>query len=80
MWNLERRWRIKEIWPLIKYGDYTGVEQDWTEMFAIIPRRTVSNRLVWLKKIYTRRVWMYTGFVDEPFTEYGDMFDVLTHP
>jgi hypothetical protein len=65
---------------MIKYGDYTGVEQNWTEMFAIIPRRTVRNRLVWLKKIYTRRVWIYTGFADEPFTEYGDMFDVLKQP
>jgi hypothetical protein len=27
--------------------------------------------------IYHRRVWRYTGFISEPFSEYGDVFDVL---
>lgn len=58
-------------------GDVIAVEHDWVKVFALLPHRTVSGRWVWLKPVYCRRVWVYTGFVDEPETQYGELFDVL---
>lgn len=63
--------------PNIELGDVVSVEHDWVKTFALLPHRTVSGRWVWLKSVYVRRVWVYTGFVDEPETQYGDLFDVL---
>ena len=58
-------------------GDVVAIEHDWVPTFAILPHRTISNRWIWWKKIYVRRVWVYTGFVDEPETQYGELFDIL---
>ena len=58
-------------------GDITAVEHDWVETFVLLPHRTINNRWVWLKKVYCRRVWVYTGFVDEPETQYAELFEVL---
>lgn len=63
--------------PNIERGDVVAVEHDWVKTFVLLPHRTVSRRWVWLKSVYVRRVWVYTGFVDEPETQYGDLFDVL---
>jgi hypothetical protein len=63
--------------PNIELGDVVSVEHDWVKTFALLPHRTVGGRWVWLKSVYVRRVWVYTGFVDEPETQYGDLFDVL---
>ena len=63
--------------PNIELGDVVSVEHDWVKTFALLPHRTVGGRWVWLKSVYVRRVWVYTGFVDEPMTQYGDLFDVL---
>jgi len=63
--------------PNVEPGDVVAVEHDWVKTFALLPHRTVSGRWVWLKSVYVRRVWVYTGFVDEPETQYGDLFDVL---
>lgn len=59
------------------YGQVVAVEHDWVQGFAFLPHKTVSNRWVWLKKIYIRRVWVYNGLGDEPASQYGDIFDVL---
>jgi hypothetical protein len=58
-------------------GDITAVEHGWVETFVLLPHRTINRRWVWFKKVYCRRVWIYTGFVDEPFTQYAELFDVL---
>ena len=58
-------------------GDVIAVEHGWVPGFALLPHRTVSKKWVWLKRVYQRRVWVYTGFVDEPETQYGDLFDIL---
>lgn len=63
----------------IKQGDVVAVEHDWVKTFAILPHRTVSKKWVWLRKVYVRRVWVYTGFVDEPDTQYADLFEILSH-
>ena len=62
--------------PNINTGEITFVDK-WQKTFAILPKRTISGRIVWLKPIYRRRVWIYTGFIDEPDVQYGDLFDML---
>lgn len=58
-------------------GDVTAVEHDWVKTFVLLPRRTINRRWVWLKNVYCRRVWVYTGFIDEPETQYATLFEVL---
>lgn len=60
-------------------GDVVAVEHNWVQTFAVLPRRTIAGRWTWLRWIYARRVWVYTGFIDEPETQYGDLFDILKH-
>jgi hypothetical protein len=62
---------------VVEQGNVTGVEHGWVPVFALLPHRTVSKKWVWLEQVYMRRVWVYTGFVDEPETQYGDLFDIL---
>lgn len=59
------------------HGELVGVEIDWWKTFAVFPHRTIPGRWIWLKPIYKRIVWRYTGFTDEPFTEYGTFLDIL---
>ena len=77
MWKLERHQMLKYKIPNIERGDVVSVEHDWVKTFVLLPHRTIGRRWVWLKSVYVRRVWVYTGFVDEPETQYGDLFDVL---
>ena len=78
MWQLTYHKNLKlELGDNLYLGTVTAVEHDWVRTFVFLPHRTVSGRWVWLKKIYIRRVWVYTGFIDEPETQYGDIFDVL---
>jgi len=63
--------------PDIQKGDIVNVEHDWVPIFVFLPHRTISNQWVWFKKVYYRRVWVYTGFIDEPETQYGELFDVI---
>lgn len=58
-------------------GEVVAIKHGWVPGFAFLPHQTVSGKFVWLKKIYTRRVWVYNGFTDEPETQYGDIFDIL---
>lgn len=44
----------------INYADYLHsadnvMYTEWLEMFAFIPRETVTGNRVWMRKIYTRR-------------------------
>ena len=63
----------------IEVGDIVAVEHGWAPTWAILPHRTIAGRWAWLQQIYVRRVWVYTGFTDEPETQYGTLFDVLTN-
>ena len=63
----------------VESGDVVAIEHDWVSKFVLLPHKTVSGKYVWLKRVYMRRVWVYTGFVDEPETQYAELFDVLTY-
>lgn len=81
VWQLDHHRRLNEQFGnQLIMGSVTAIEHGWVKTFVFLPRKTVSNRWVWLKKVYMRRVWVYTGFVDEPFTQYGDILDVLRYP
>lgn len=77
MWQLNRNRILQHRYGHLETGTVVAVEHDWVQTFAFLPHRTIGGRWVWLKKIYCRRVWVYTGFVDEPETQYGNMFDIL---
>jgi len=62
---------------MVENGELVSVQHNWWKSFAIFPHRTISKKWVWLKPVYKRVVWRYTGFTDEPFTEYGEFFDVI---
>lgn len=62
---------------LMSIGEVVSIEVDWYPFFAVLPRKTISGKRVWFKKIYARRVWVYNGFSDEPETQYGELFDIL---
>lgn len=49
----------------------------WRRTWALVPRRTIGGRWVWLRSIYHRRVWVYTGFVDEPEDQYAGLLEIL---
>ena len=51
----------------------------WTEYFAIIPRKTVTGKIIFWEKAYWRRVWVVwgTGFHMEPETQYATLFDLI---
>ncbi len=68
---------LKMDYSNLNTGDVVGIEHDWVPSFALLPRRTIGKKYVWLKKIYVRRVWVYTGFVDEPETQYAELFEIL---
>jgi len=77
MWQIGRHHILKNNIDDIQNGDIVAVEHDWVPTFVFLPHRTIGGRWVWLKKVYCRRVWVYTGFVDEPETQYGELLDVL---
>lgn len=61
----------------VKEGTLTQVRVPWKKTFVIIPRRTINRQWVWFGQAYVRRVWRYIGLTDEPFTEFGTLFDVI---
>ena len=77
MWQLHRHKMITHLMPDIQKYDVVAVEHDWVKSFAILPHKTIGGNWIWLKTIYVRRVWVYTGFIDEPETQYAELFDLL---
>ena len=77
MWQLSRHHMLQYRYRNLEVGMVVAVEHDWVETFALLPHRTINNKWVWLRKIYMRRVWVYTGFIDEPETQYAELFDIL---
>lgn len=76
-WELTRHHILKDKYTDLKCGDIVNIEWNWRAGRPILPHRTVSGRWVWLRMAYQRRVWVYTGFIDEPETQWGTLFDVL---
>ena len=79
MWQMHRHHMLKHRYGPIETGTVVSVEHDWVPTFALLPHKTITGKYIWLRKIYMRRVWIYTGFVDEPKTQYGDLFEILAH-
>jgi len=53
------------------------VEEDWREVFIVFPRKTITNKLICLRKIYRRRIWLSDGFHSEPEYQYAELFDMI---
>ena len=53
----------------------------WHEVFAFLPRKTISGKTVWWKKLYKRKVWVVwgTGFHMETEVQYATTFELLTY-
>jgi hypothetical protein len=77
VWQLARHRMLHDRYMNLHQGMVVAVEHDWIKTFALLPHKTIGNKYVWLKKIYVRRVWVYTGFIDEPETQYAELFDIL---
>ena len=79
MWQIARHHILKDRYTDLKSGDIVAIEWGWRASRPILPHKTVSGRWVWLRMAYCRRVWVYTGFIDEPETQWGTLFDVLRY-
>jgi hypothetical protein len=79
MWQIKfcRHQMLQDRYGNLETGTVVSVEHDWVPTFVVLPHRTIGNRWVWLKKVYIRRAWVYTGFVDEPETQYAELFDIV---
>ena len=81
MWQLKlyRHQLLNDIYKTLNTGDVISIEHDWVSKFVLFPHKTIRGKYVWLKRVYMRRVWVYTGFIDEPETQYAELFDILTN-
>lgn len=68
---------VRSMYRPVENGTLIRIQFDWWKSYAILPHKMISGKWIWGKTVYKRVVWRYTGFVDEPFTEYGTIFDVL---
>lgn len=66
--------------------EYTIIEDGadcypWREIYAWLPVKTVTGKVVWRQKLYKRKVWVVwgTGFHMEPQVQYATAFDLLTY-
>ena len=61
---------------------YTGPDcYPWREIYAWLPVRTISGKIVWGENIYKRRFWAVwgKGFHMEPEVEYATMLEILKY-
>jgi len=50
----------------------------WTKTFFILPHKTISNKWIWWKYGYVRRIYIsYGGFHLEPEIQYAELFDLI---
>ena len=50
----------------------------WSKCFVIIPRRSITGKMLWMRWVFKRRVWLiWDGFHMEPETQYADIFEIL---
>lgn len=58
-------------------GKVFHITQHWYKSYSILPYKTISGKWCWPGPVYKRVVWKY-GY-HQPFTEYGNLFDVIKH-
>ena len=77
-YNLDRYASMKMEYTIIENGADC---YPWHEYFALLPRKTVTGKRIWLEKAYKRKVWVVwgTGFHMEPMVQYGTAFDLLVY-
>lgn len=52
----------------------------WRRCFAFVPHQTISGKWIWLRWGYRRRIWAYTGFIDEIAPQWANLFDIMANP
>jgi hypothetical protein len=52
---------------------------EWREVFAWLPVKTISGKIVWWNRVYKQRYWAVwgTSFHMEPHVEYAELFEIL---
>jgi hypothetical protein len=51
----------------------------WTKCFVILPRRSITGKLLFFKWVYKRKVWIIwgRGFHTVPEVQYANIFEIL---
>jgi hypothetical protein len=50
----------------------------WTKCFVLLPRKSVTGKILFFKWAFRRRVWWAGGLHMEPEVQYADIFEILT--
>lgn len=74
----EEGWKFMEITSIITDGCDC---YPWHEVYAWLPKKTVTGKYVWRQKVFKRKVWLVwgTGFHMEPEVQYATAFELLTY-
>lgn len=50
----------------------------WRAVFLWLPKKTITGKILWLRKVYKQRYWILWGtFHMEPEVEYAEFVDIL---
>jgi hypothetical protein len=86
VWGRSIGWNIELQGYKKRKMEYTIIDDGadcypWHEVFAWLPTKTISGKMVWGKRLYKRKVWVVwgTGFHMEPETQYATAFDLLNY-
>lgn len=73
-WNLDRR-SMKATQIITDGADC----YPWREVYAWLPVKTITDKYVWRKKVFKRKVWVVwgAGFHMEPTVQYATAFDLI---
>ncbi len=68
--------------PVLKYVITTPICcYNWKPVFAWLPKKTVSGKLIWFKSVYKRKARFCYGLgIFEDIVQYGTSFDMLNNP
>lgn len=83
VWGRSLGWNITHN-QIRKTMDYTVITDGadcypWHEVYAWLPVKTITGKIVWGKKLFKRKVWVVwgTGFHMEPEVQYATAFDLI---
>lgn len=81
-WNRSMGWNLDRQGMEITQRIWDGPDcYPWREVYAWLPVRTISGKMVWGRKIYKQRFWVVWGasFHMEPHVEYAELFEILNY-